>query len=78
MRKTFLFLFLLAACTDEAATISTLDQSGFTDIQTTGYSWFSCSDSDAFHTAFTAKNPLGKPVSGVVCCGWFKNCTVRF
>lgn len=28
---------------------------------------------------FVAKNPQGKPVSGVVCCGLaFKACTVRW
>jgi hypothetical protein len=68
----------LVGCTDENATRRTLQDSGFTEIQTGGYAWFACSEDDAFHTAFTATNSAGKPVSGVVCCGWLKSCTVRF
>lgn len=31
-----------------------------------------------FQTGFVAKNPAGKRVEGVVCCGVLKACTVRF
>ena len=70
---------LLSACfTNETATIQTLDKSGFTDIKTTRWD-FGCGDNDAYSTGFVATNPIGKRVSGVVCCGmWTKACTVRF
>jgi hypothetical protein len=80
MRKILLLLGLaLVACTDDSATIRTLNDSGYTDIQTTGYSWFECGSDDHYHTGFQAKNPAGKVVNGTVCCGlMFKGCTIRF
>ena len=80
----FILCFLIAmgtgvvSCTDESDTRRTLDAHGFSDIQTQGYGWFACSKNDTYATKFTAKNPKGQPVSGVVCCGIVKNCTVRF
>jgi hypothetical protein len=72
-------LLTLSGCTDESNTIRTLEDSGYSNIQTTGYSWFECGDGDAFHTGFTATNPVGRRVSGTVCCGWMtKGCTIRF
>lgn len=76
----YLFLALvLTACTDESATVHTLQDSGFTDIQTDGYDWLACGHDDTSATRFHAKNASGRAVSGVVCCGIvFKACTVRF
>lgn len=74
----FGFVFALWACTDSERSVQTLEQAGFTDIQTTGYVVFACSDDDSYHTGFRAKNARGQPVTGVVCCGVFKSCTVRF
>lgn len=71
-------VFLLASCTDEARTFEVLTDSGFSNIQTTGYAAFSCGEGDSFATGFVATNPNGKRVSGVVCCGLLKSCTVRF
>ncbi len=52
---------------------------GFTNIRTTGYKWFACSEDDWYHTGFIATNPQGMEVGGVVCSGFFfKNSTVRF
>jgi hypothetical protein len=68
----------LLACSDEGRTIRTLQQSGFTEITTTGYEPFSCGRDDDFSTGFKAKNPSGAVVTGVVCCGLMKGCTVRF
>lgn len=66
-------------CSNESSTRSTLQNHGFTNIKTTGWGGpFSCSDSDTFNTGFEATNSQGQRVSGVVCCGWLKNCTVRF
>jgi len=67
------------ACTDEDNTVRTLRAAGFTNISTTGYSLFACSDDDAFHTGFRAMNSRGEMVTGTVCCGFLtKGCTVRF
>ena len=55
-----------------------LTSAGYTDVKLGGYAWFSCSDSDTFASTFTATNPAGAEVSGTVCCGWMKACTVRF
>ena len=73
-----LLLPLLLSCTREDASRQTLESAGYSDIEMTGWSPLSCSDSDTFSTGFTAKNPKGDTVSGVVCCGWLKNCTIRF
>jgi hypothetical protein len=60
-----------------------VEAQGFTDVKIgegSGNSFFMCSDSDSFINSerFTAKNINGVQVDGVVCCGWFKGCTVRF
>jgi len=69
---------LLCACTNDNDAKRALMGMGFTDINTTGYQVFGCSEDDHFHTGFTAKNPNGQQVSGVVCSGFFKAGTVRF
>ena len=69
---------LLSACTAPGRSEEALQKAGFTEIQTTGYSAFACSDSDDYHTGFRAKNPQGVVVTGTVCCGWLKSCTIRF
>jgi hypothetical protein len=81
MKKLIASMFLaliITSCTDESSTIRTLQASGFTDIKTTGHNFWACSDDDEYSTGFIATNPLGQRVSGTVCCGLFKNCTVRF
>lgn len=70
---------ILCSCSSSNDANKALKALGFTDIQTTGYKWFACSDDDWYHTGFIAKNPQGTEVSGVVCSGFFfKNSTVRF
>jgi hypothetical protein len=69
---------LLTSCTDASSTRRTLEDSGFTDIRVGGYAFFGCSKDDTFSTTFSAKNPQGRAVNGVVCCGLLKSCTVRF
>lgn len=79
MNFKYLFvLILLTACTDENQTINTLQKAGFSEIETTGYQMFDCGKDDSFATGFTAKNPQGQVVSGTVCCGLLKSCTIRF
>lgn len=80
-RLAFLFFVLFtlcSACTDEDAARSALTKQGFTDINVGGYAFMSCSDDDTFKTKFSAKNPNGVRVDGVVCCGIMKSCTVRW
>ena len=69
---------ILVACTDSDEAVNVLEGMGFTDVETTGYRYFGCSEDDTFHTGFTATSPSGKEVSGVVCGDWFKGATVRF
>lgn len=67
-----------SACTNDNGTMHALDSAGYTDIHIGGYSYFGCGSGDTYHTEFTAKNPAGKQVSGIVCCGITKLCTIRF
>lgn len=80
--KKLLLLILCGAlfgCSNSYEAKKALSAMGFTEIRTDGYKWFACSDDDFYHTKFTAKNPSGQVVSGVVCTGFFfKSSTVRF
>jgi hypothetical protein len=69
---------MAAGCSDPKTAKKTLENSGYTNIELGGYSFFGCSDGDRFSTKFTATNPNGVTVSGVVCSGWFKGGTIRF
>lgn len=69
----------LSGCTDPETATRVLEDSGYTDIQITGYNYFSCAESDRIHTGFKAKGPTGREVTGTVCAGLlFKNSTIRF
>jgi hypothetical protein len=71
--------YSFVGCTDEAATISTLQSAGYTEITPGGYAMWGCGEDDTYATKFTARNPAGTMVNGVVCCGgWGKGCTIRF
>jgi hypothetical protein len=79
MKTLVLLLGLcLAGCTDEAGSRKALEASGFTNIQFTGWELWGCSNSDDFATGFVATNMNGKRVKGIVYCGIWKSCTVRF
>mgnify|MGYP001567350067 FL=1 len=70
---------LLFSCTAPEDALRALRASGYRDVQlSTDYPWFACGKDDDYATAFTATNPVGERVTGVVCCGWLKNCTIRF
>jgi hypothetical protein len=48
----------------------TLKQSGYTHIQTSSkIQWWACPDFNFRRTGFTAKDPRGSAVNGVVCSG---------
>ena len=69
-------LFLLG-CTDPMTARRIAEQDGVTQVETTGYRWFACGRDDVYQTGFRGlKN--GRPVTGVVCGGWFKANTLRF
>lgn len=71
---------VLLACTDTERTVALLESQGYTNVTTEGYGMFSCGR-DETCTKFTATNPMGRQVTGVVGCGYTgcsKACTVRF
>lgn len=80
MKKLFAIIVIasLAGCSAPERAKRVLDNSGYTEIEITGYSPFSCGEDDTFSTGFKAKNANGKVVEGTVCSGWFKDGTVRF
>lgn len=65
-------------CTDNSNSIRTLESHGFSNIRLTGYEPFACGERDTFSTGFVAMNPAGHHVTGTVCCGLIKSCTIRF
>lgn len=67
----------LGACSDAPTAERILRDSGYTDIKTSGHSFFGCSKDDTFATGFVAKAPAGRYVSGAVCSGWLKGGTIR-
>lgn len=71
------FIIGVVGFTDEESSKKALESQGFTDIRFTGKKSFDC-ESELFRTGFNAKNTQGKEVSGTVCCGLLKSCTVRW
>jgi hypothetical protein len=67
----------LTACTDQKGAQRVLEEQGYTDIKTTGYSFFACSENDTFATGFEAMSPAGKSVKGTVCSAFWKGKTIR-
>jgi len=64
--------------TSDSAEIKALQSQGFKSIDVGGWALWGCSDSDATSKHFTAINANNKQVSGVICCGYFKRCTIRW
>ncbi len=56
----------------------TLHKQGFTDVLPGATNLFECGEGDKQGRDFEARNPQGTWVTGVVCCGNFKSCTVRW
>lgn len=70
---------LLGSCgVNESNAKSTLEAQGMTNVEVGGYPFWGCDKDDTFKSKFTATGANGKPVSGVLCQGWFKGITVRF
>lgn len=70
--------FATAVTTSADEAHQTLSSAGFTDVVVGDWAFFACGRDDKRGREFTATNPAGKHVSGVVCCGILKSCTVRF
>ena len=68
----------ITGCTSQDKSMKVLQAQGYTDVQMTGYSFFSCDKKDTYSDGFTAKSPNGSKVQGAVCSGVFKGYTIRF
>lgn len=79
MKKLIAVMIVLAltGCSSSNDAVKALTGAGYTNIETHGYSFFGCSEDDAFKTKFTAVGPTGQKVEGVVCSGWLKGATIR-
>lgn len=78
-----LALALLAAATvalyaDDSDDLRAVRAAGYTDVRIGGWAPFACSDSDVTSKRFSARDGDGRPVAGVVCCGFLKKCTIRW
>lgn len=56
---------VLSGCTDSSTAVRVLEQAGYTNVKTTGFKVFGCSEDDFFHTGFTATGQNGEIVNGV-------------
>jgi hypothetical protein len=72
------FFFVGVGATTPEETTGVLQKSGFTDIHPGDAQYFGCSEGDKPGRSFVATNPQGQRVEGIVCCGVWKACTVRF
>lgn len=62
----------------ESRALQTLRNSGYDKINLGDRAWGQCGRDDNYGVDFTADNPVSQRVSGTVCCGYRKGCTVRF
>ena len=68
-------------CDDVGKSNNALTSAGYTDVHLEGHAVFQCGGDDSSAVSFTAKNPQGQVVSGVVCGGGVfgrKGYTIRF
>ena len=63
---------------NDALANETLLKAGFTDPEITGIGFFDCGSGDISMMRFEATNPQGTRMSGTVCCGLLKRCTIRY
>lgn len=76
-RVILIAALFLAGCTSSDKAVRAVEAMGMTEVTTTGYRVFGCSEDDNFHTGFEATNAKGQRVTGVVCSGILKGATVR-
>lgn len=84
MKKAVLFLFvaLMISCTDPQGATRLLEDSGYTNIELTGYDFWAAKKGDLTSTGFKATSTNGRIVSGAVTAtglpGWpFTTYTIR-
>lgn len=78
---TLLSALVLTGCTNSADFTkgsNQLTQQGYTDIKSTGYSYWCCDEKDTFSEGFVCKDRNGNQVSGCICSGFMKGVTIRF
>lgn len=66
-----------SACTRPEQATRILSQSGYSEIQITGWRPMMAGQDDSVSTGFRAKAPNGQPVTGAVTGGLFKGSTIR-
>jgi len=75
-------VIIIASCSGDTEGAQTaLNGMGFKNVTLHDSKWFSGCGEGERNSPFTATNPTGQQVSGVVCCGGLlstKGCTVRF
>ena len=59
------------------ASIQSLQSAGYSKVVLGNHAFMQCAGEDISALYFSAKNADGTKVTGVVCCGIFKACTVR-
>ncbi len=69
---------LLSSCSGASTSEVLLEEQGYSNVEITGYNPFACSQDDFYRYNFTATNPNGKQVKGVVCSAPLKGSTIRF
>lgn len=75
---TIPLLFLVGCGVDVQKGTKAAEATGLTDVKVGSWTFFGCDEKDSFRSTFTATGVDGKPVSGVMCSGWFKGITIRF
>jgi len=57
-----------------------LKKHGYTHIEIRDIGMFECGrgDTNDSSAGFQALTPTGEAIEGAVCCGWAKDCTIRF
>lgn len=78
-------LFFAGCGVSQETAEDVLQDEGYESVEVTGVALWGCSEDDTFASNFTATrrvlNADGttslRNVSGTICCGWWKDCTVR-
>jgi hypothetical protein len=82
---SLVFLSSIGCQVSQSDAEDVLGDEGFHDVVVEDWAPFSCSDDDTFKSHFRAErnvvNADGtvtvREVHGTICCGWWKDCTVR-
>lgn len=72
------FWLTFGVATTDSEAVGTAQSLGLRNVKPGTVSFLECGQDDKVGRSFTATNSVGEPVSGVVCCGFLKRCTVRF